>query len=476
MLSQKKLCFNCTGEKHHAIECKSKKGCMKCGLRHHTSICKSTAADDKLMTAATVKKSAAVVYPVVVVEVEGIKCRALLDTGARSSYASARLLDKIPKRACSKTTRKIDMVLGVTTRQVEIYPINVKAVGRDFALNVDVTKVAKDKLLVLENPGYQQILREHKHLHGVELIDTDDKEELPVHLVLGASECAAIKTDCAPRAGKLGEPVAEKTRFGWTLMSPGKEVDATNLLLTQVSHSDYDELCRLDVLGLADAPEGDQREVHREFKEELSRSEEGWYETGFLWKGNHPPLPSNKEGSLIRLNNLTRKLNKQGLVESYDKIIKDQLEEGIVEHACDPPVGTEFYVPHKAVIWEEAETKLHVVYDASARANNDAPSLNDCLNPEPPLQNQLWSVLVRSRFHPVLITGDLQKAFLQIRIRASERDALRFHWRANKHSPLETLRFTRAMFGLTSSPFLLGGVIQRHLEEWRERYPEGTGD
>ena len=35
-----------------------------------------------------------VVYPVVVVEVAGVKCRALRDCGAGSSYASAALLKK----------------------------------------------------------------------------------------------------------------------------------------------------------------------------------------------------------------------------------------------------------------------------------------------------------------------------------------------------------------------------------------------
>ena len=33
-------------------------------------------------------------------------------------------------------------------------------------------------------------------------------------------------------------------------------------------------------------------------------------------------------------------------------------------------------------------------------------------------------------------------------------------------------RFTRALFGLTSSPFLLGGVIEAHLSNWEEKEPE----
>ena len=32
-------------------------------------------------------------------------------------------------------------------------------------------------------------------------------------------------------------------------------------------------------------------------------------------------------------------------------------------------------------------------------------------------------------------------------------------------------RFTRALFGLTCSPFLLGGVLKEQLKSWKERYP-----
>ena len=132
-------------------------------------------------------------------------------------------------------------------------------------------------------------------------------------------------------------------------------------------------------------------------------------------------------------------------------------------------VGREFYIPHKPVVRETAEsTKLRIVYDASARAHDNAPSLNDCLHAGPPLQNQLWAVLVRARFHPVLITGDMKQAFLQVRIHEQDRDAMRFHWVADRETRrVETLRFTRALFGLSSSPFLLGGVIRQHLENCR---------
>lgn len=74
--------------------------CLQCGQKHHTSICLQT---NKLLTATG--KNGRVVYPVVKVNVEGVLCRALLDTGAGSSYASAALLDKLPKRSRAKEIR-----------------------------------------------------------------------------------------------------------------------------------------------------------------------------------------------------------------------------------------------------------------------------------------------------------------------------------------------------------------------------------
>ena len=115
---------------------------------------------------------------------------------------------------------------------------------------------------------------------------------------------------------------------------------------------------------------------------------------------------------------------------------------------------------------------MRIVYDASARATPDSPSLNDCLYPGPALQNKLWDVLIQQRAYPVVLAGDIKKAFLQIRIHESERDALRFHWQTDSDSEVQTFRFTRVLFGLAPSPFLLGGVLECHLDTWAEKYPE----
>lgn len=94
-------------------------------------------------------------------------------------------------------------------------------------------------------------------------------------MVLGNGEYARINTKDRPLVGNEGDPVAECTKLGWFVTSPGAEFDVSPMMLTQTSQSDYEQLCRLDVLGLSNAAEHDQGEVYKEFREQLQRSPDG---------------------------------------------------------------------------------------------------------------------------------------------------------------------------------------------------------
>ena len=64
-------------------------------------------------------------------------------------------------------------------------------------------------LLSLEKPQYKDLMERYDHLKGVIMDDVDDKEERPVHLILGTNEYLQIKTETTPNIGKPGEPFAE---------------------------------------------------------------------------------------------------------------------------------------------------------------------------------------------------------------------------------------------------------------------------
>ena len=71
-----------------------------------------------------------------------------------------------------------------------------------------------------------------------------------------------------------------------------------------------------------------------------------------------------------------------------------------------------FYLSHRPVMTESAETtKIRIVYDASAKACQISTSLKKCVETRPPLQNRLWDILICSIFRPILLCGDIEKAF-----------------------------------------------------------------
>ena len=104
----------------------------------------------------------------------------MLDTGAGSSYASAKLIDTLNKRPKETVTKR--MMLGSSTTKVEIYSATLGAVDGRFDMNIELTKVHKPQLLTLANPNYATLLSKYSHPKGVKIDDSDDRPQIPVHV------------------------------------------------------------------------------------------------------------------------------------------------------------------------------------------------------------------------------------------------------------------------------------------------------
>ncbi len=208
--------------------------------------------------------------------------------------------------------------------------------------------------------------------------------------------------------------------------------------------------------------------MYQEFGEQLTKREDGRYETSLPWKANHPELPTNYHVAKRRFQSLFNRHDKQPeLLETYHSIIENQLEEGVIEVAPEKPERSrEHYI--KPVVREHVESrKVRIVYDASAKADEKSPSLKDCLD------MGILDILLRSRMRPILLAVDIKQAFLQIVIREIERDVMRFLWINDlQHKEMMVYHMTRAMFGLGPSPFLLGGTLNVHLEKYAQQYPQ----
>ena len=102
---EKKLCVNCTSKQHRASDCRSKRTCSTCNEWHHSSI------DSKLYpSVATMSSTDQVV--VTHSHLDGVKCRALMDTGAESSCVSADLTNVLKKKPIRKETKHIEIMMN----------------------------------------------------------------------------------------------------------------------------------------------------------------------------------------------------------------------------------------------------------------------------------------------------------------------------------------------------------------------------
>ena len=468
ILTAKNLCFNCTGSRHKSRNCRSQATCQYCQGKHHSSICpKRSEVEKEPMMAAS---ETDVIYPTIVVKVNGVKCRALLDTASGSDYASSALIKTAKLEKVDTKHKEIEMMFGKVVKDVGIHEAKLTSTNGKFTLPIKVSEVNKPELLSVKNPKLAEILKKYNHLNGVTTNEYATKEELPIHLVLGTGTYSNIRTATAPRVGEVNEPNAEYTKLGWVIMSPGKESDVSHVYQTSAHPiCDFEQLCRLDVLGLQDEAQPTEDKVLQRFRSQLSRDENGRYETDLLWKETKKPLKSNEKGSIARLRNTRKQLDRDlELKEECGKIIQQQLSEGIIEKVTDDTpcdeAGPICYLPCRPVVRKTATTtKTRLVFDASATENRDCASLNESIEVGPPMQNLLWDIVIRNRFYPVAVLGDMKQAFLQITIREASRDALRFHWFDHETGEIAIYRFCRLPFGLGEAPFILGGTVKEHL-------------
>ena len=416
------------------------------------------------------------------------EARIMFDNGSQRSYITNTLAETLS--LTSKHTET--MVIRTFGSQSETKQIcDVVSMGIALRNGQSIQLSFLTVPLICEPLTSQPIMYAKEncdHLTELDLADCayeDDK--LSVDILVGSDNYWQLVTgeiingDCGP--------TAIKTRLGWVLTGPVEGISnhsSTNLVVThtltvdthvsQDSDQELDEKLKtfwdLESLGI----QPNKTTVYDEFENTIQFNGER-YEVSLPWKVSHDPLSNNYDLSLKRLVGLLKRLRQNPeILCQYDAVIHEQIQRGIVES-----VGTQMsthnlvhYLPHHAVLREDkATTKLRIVYDASSKTCG--PSLNDCLYTGPKSGQKIMDILLRFRTHRIAMAADIEKAFLMISVRKEDRDALRFLWVKDLKSDapeVTVLRFTRVVFGVSASPFLLNATIKHHMERYSTEYPE----
>jgi hypothetical protein len=241
-------------------------------------------------------------------------------------------------------------------------------VADDFELDIDCINAGKEVLTYLPNPKVKDLKKSSRPLQKLQLCDEETTDrQIPVHIILGAADYQQMRLAEQPTLGENPDTDsgAEFTMLGWALYGKIVSMESSEKGLFLNSKSEFEKLCSVDVLGLAEKLETDT-EFHEDFIEHLRRTEKGFYQTNLPWRPDHPTLPVNRELAVARLRSTTRRLEKLGELDEYHSVMEEQLREGILEPMPPKQTGEEVhYIPHQPVIREDSaadSTKLRIVY------------------------------------------------------------------------------------------------------------------
>ncbi|UYV60560.1 hypothetical protein LAZ67_1001526, partial [Cordylochernes scorpioides] len=500
-----KLCFNCLRKGHFSWNCRLNQRCKVCKGKHHTMIHydkPSTEGASAQVENTTPKENESAINLTntqqancndshVLLATARIKiknglgklctCRALLDSGSQVTM--------ITKGCCERlglVQRKSDrMIIGVgntpvqhssSTVSVTFCPLNN---SEEFSVEAVVTGV-----LTSEIPNFRLKDPNWPTLKSLKLADPEFYIQAPIDMILGADIYTELMLNGSISLGE-GLPMAINTRLGWVLLGKLMGTSESNTEVCNLSLQSEPELefvmkrfWETESVPSPDLCTQDE-DCERLFSNNHGRDSHGRYWVKLPFRQHRPLLGESREKALRRFLSLEGKLCKN--VKLYDQYRGFMKEYEHLNHMERVPIAEVkrklcrcYYMPHHPVIREQSTTtKMRVVFDASAKSENNV-SLNQFLHKGPKIQQDVFFILLRFRTYPVAITADIEKMYRQIRIHPEDADYQRILWRPSPEEPVVDYRLLTVTYGTTSAPFLAMRTLQQLAEDEGHNYPEAS--
>ncbi|XP_055714933.1 uncharacterized protein LOC129809150, partial [Phlebotomus papatasi] len=404
---------------------------------------------------------------------ERIPCRLLLDGGAQVCVISTELAQKL-KLTKHSTDLSVIGVGGHHTRiRHQVTATICSQVSHDtFTVNCHVMPRITGNL-----PGWITDKSALNIPSNVELADPYWADPKPVDiLVCGDVYWSAFLNDVISLGPGL--PHLRETVFGYVIVGEHRAIPSQSVHVNHISlaPSIEDALVKFwEIEDISEQPPltDEQREAENHFRSTHSRTLEGRFIVRFPFKKSPDLLGYSRPQAVRQFMSLERQFKKNPTFKSmYVNVMKDQIERGwLIPISTEELRAPSYYMPHHGVYKEESSTtKLRVVYNASAKSSSGY-SLNDLLMIGPTIQNDLATILLRFRLHPVALTADISKMYLQLVMNEEDSHYQRLIWRDDDSKPMGDFRIGRVSFGVASSPFLATRALEQLAKEHESEFP-----
>lgn len=539
-MQSEKLCFGCLNPGHQSKSCSNRMVCDSCSKKHPTClheerskgnlelrkeqsketsppevVTKETTSNRVVQDANSAQTSA--IVPVYVSTPSDpdkeVLVYALLDTQSDSSF----ILDEV-----------VD-VLDTNTEQVKLKLSTMSSKGTIIhckRLNsLQIRGLFSSKKLTVPTVYTRDFIpanRTHIPLpetakawpHLEHLADhIAPQKDCEIGLLIGYN-CPQALMPREVICGEEGQPFAQKTDLGWSIVSygdPGEHygdaIGVSHRIIVKQVMPEVSTMVKLkgevhyvcntkvsemvnpdDVIKILESDFNERGQEETTFsqedlnflaklKEGIRQKQDGHFEMPLPFKQDKPSLPNNKSCAVQRLMSLKRKLRRdQQYCTDYLGFMEDIIARGHAEKVPEDEVDNQpvWYIPHHGIYHPQKPGKIRVVFDCSARFQET--SLNDQLLTGPELTNTLVGVLCRFRKGPIAIMCDVEKMFHQFHVRPEHQDYLRFLWWENGdlESPPSIFRMKVHLFGAASSPGCANFGLKHLATQGQDKFNSST--
>ncbi|XP_055605061.1 uncharacterized protein LOC129753286 [Uranotaenia lowii] len=516
VVTSHRLCWNCFNSGHLSRSCSSRHTCRFCNGKHHsllhdaikttnfnsvpkpTSLLsnpplpapqRSTAPPDSDPQPSTSSQQ-------VCMTVQATNSTVLLETVMLLVVDSTG--KEIPARAlldsasmCSFMTKKLANTLDLRRSTVDIAVSGIgessKQIKRQLTAKIrsTVTKYAtKLDFLILKRPTVclptVRIDVAAWKIPDVDLADPHFFIPADIDLIVGGEVYHELHGGSKISLGNE-MPTLVETVFGWAVSGSAPINSSVTPRLCHLTTIDRDleqsieRFWELESLLPSQALSAEEIKCEEVFSATTTRDSSGRFVVRLPLTSD--PLVRVGESRSIaerRFQSLERRLKRDPATrEAYVCFMADYERLGHMIKLTDPVDDSvpHCYLPHHPVFKESStSTKVRVVFDASCKTSTGY-SINDMQLVGPTIQDDLLSIIMRFRTHPIALVADIEKMYRQIQLHLDDCKYQRILWRQGPEEPLATFELQTVTYGFASAPFLATRALQRLAEDEISRFP-----
>lgn len=476
------LCRKCL-KKHYWKTCKSKQACgvNGCPFRHHVLLhdikkhaVDNTSKEENNATGHAISihtmKPAKTLFRVVPVILFGLNSS--VETFAFFDEGSSRtLLDEEVSKQLNLRGPNEPLHLKWTgdimreesgSRRVSI---EISGIGNGKKrYRISNVRTVENLNLGYQSMEYSSIVSKYQHLQNLPV--TSFKNARP-RILIGI-EHWHLGMPLKIKDGADDEPIATKTKLGWTIFgvqktSNNEEIQNTHYHVCDCSSNDdlnigMKEFFSVESFGVKTPDKvlqslEDQRAI--QIQEKTTKKLNNRYETGLLWRYDDVRFPDSFNMALRRMSCLESRMRKNPILAANLKNqIKDYISKGYARKLSDKEIheskAKTWYLPLFTTVNVNKPDKVRLIWDAAASINGI--SLNSMLLKGPDMLCSLPEILYRFRERRVAIVGDITEMYHQVAIIREDQDSQRFLWRDNPSEKPAAYAMNVMTFGASCSP------------------------